>query len=265
MLCILSSSFHPPPSSTRPSQGATHNLGWVWTLSWNQAPVPLFPRDGTWSQDQSHCDAFDWLTTTPAKFPIRFKQGGPPSVFAFLKRKNPGGLVGAPTGAETNSHSNQPQRSNRWEIISGHKDLLKYQFRLFAIPSLPNLFACYVKCSIACTSSSKLLVNPSRNFSSSILSRPFISNCTSLHYYEDRLKKVQFTIFFNRWFICLKRLFMFYFGCLMWECMFAQSRPYCVNDGSVRVWDKINLPEYTGGKIQFQTTKSTYLENAHFG
>ena len=46
--------FHPPPSWTRPSQGATHNRGWVWTLSWNQAPVPLFPRDGTWSQDQSH-------------------------------------------------------------------------------------------------------------------------------------------------------------------------------------------------------------------
>ena len=47
--------------------------------------------------------------------------------------------------------------------------------------------------------------------------------------------------------------------------MFAQSCPYCVNDGSVRVWDKINLPEYTGGKIQFQTTKSIKLENAHFG
>ena len=66
---------------------------------------------------------------------------------------------------------------------------LEISVQLFAIPSLPNLFACYVKYSIACISSSKLLVNPSRNFSSSILSRPFISNCTSLHYYEGPAQK----------------------------------------------------------------------------
>ena len=38
--------------------------------------------------------------------------------------------------------------------------------------------------------------------------------------------------------------------------MFAQWRPYCVDDGYVRVWDKIILAEYTGGKILFQPTKS---------
>ena len=78
----------PSPSLLDPAFSRSHSQPGV-SLNFELEPSASSIVSSRWNlvTGSKPYDAFDWLITPPAKFPSRFKLGGPPSVFAFLKEK----------------------------------------------------------------------------------------------------------------------------------------------------------------------------------